>query len=56
LAELEATFILERTMGGKLEKLAMDSENEMSAPPPGRYSRYGYQYIAPPKKEPARAL
>jgi site-specific DNA recombinase len=50
MAELEATFSLERTMGGKLEKLAMDSENEMPAPPPGRYSRYGYQYIAPPKK------
>lgn len=50
MAELEATFILERTMGGKLEKLAMDSENELPAPPPGRFSRYGYRYIPSARK------
>jgi hypothetical protein len=41
---------LERTMGGKLEGLAIASENEWPAPPPGRFSRYGYRYVPPAHK------
>jgi site-specific DNA recombinase len=50
MAELEATFILERTMGGKLEKLVQDEENGCPPPPPGKYPPYGLRYTPPSKK------
>jgi DNA invertase Pin-like site-specific DNA recombinase len=50
MAELEATFILERTMGGKLEQLTQDEQTGRAARPAARKPRYGFRYLAPTKK------